>query len=64
VSCSKPPPEITGDWRLTAALVEILSPADETPAKLPFYAAHQVDELLIVDPQSRTVSWCALVREE
>jgi hypothetical protein len=33
------------------------SPGDETRAKLPFYAAHQVDEVLIVDPQERSVEW-------
>jgi Uma2 family endonuclease len=54
-------PETTGDWRPTAALVvEILSPGDETPEKLPFYAAHDVDELLIVDPRGRSVNWFAL----
>ena len=58
-------PEITGDWRPTAALVvEILSPGDETWAKLPFYAAHDVDELLIVDPQSRTIKWLALEQDD
>jgi hypothetical protein len=42
----------------TAALVlEIVSPGDETWEKLDFYAAHGVDELLIVDPQQKTVSW-------
>lgn len=45
----------------TAALVlEIVSPGDETNDKLPFYAAHQVDEVLIVDPQGRTVEWLGL----
>ena len=45
----------------TAALVvEIVSPGDETWGKLEFYAAHQVDELLIVDPQERTISWLGL----
>lgn len=45
----------------TAALVaEIVSPDDETWKKLEFYAAHEVDELLIVDPQQRTVQWFAL----
>jgi Uma2 family endonuclease len=58
-------PEVTGDWRPTAALVvEILSPGDETPAKLPFYAAHAVEELVIVDPRSRTVRWLALEQRE
>jgi Uma2 family endonuclease len=49
-------------WHPTATLVvEIVSPGDETWEKLPFYAAHQVDELLIVDPQERAVHWLALV---
>jgi hypothetical protein len=49
----------------TAALViEIVSPGDETWEKLPFYAAHQVDEVLIVDPQERTVNWLGLAGEE
>lgn len=48
-------------WNSTAALVvEILSPGDETVEKMPFYAAHRVDELLIVDPADRTVDWLAL----
>jgi Uma2 family endonuclease len=42
----------------TAALVvEIVSPHDETWAKLGFYAEHGVDELLIVDPETRSVTW-------
>ena len=45
----------------TAALViEIVSPGDESWEKLPFYAAHGVGEMLIVDPQQRTVSWLGL----
>jgi Uma2 family endonuclease len=45
----------------TAALViEIVSPDDETWAKLPFYAAHDVEEVLIVDPKQREVHWLAL----
>jgi Uma2 family endonuclease len=45
----------------TAALVvEILSPKDESWAKLPFYAAHDVDEVLIVDPKKRKVHWLGL----
>lgn len=48
-------------WLPTAALiVEIVSPGDETWAKLPFYAAHHVDELLIVEPPERIVRWLAL----
>jgi Uma2 family endonuclease len=41
-------------------VVEIVSPGDESWEKLPFYAAHRVDEVLIVDPQERSVSWLAL----
>ena len=45
----------------TAALVvEIVSPGDESWQKLGFYAAHDVDELLIVDPEQRRVHWLAL----
>jgi Uma2 family endonuclease len=45
-----------GTYAPSAALVlEIVSPGDETWNKLPFDAARQVDELLIVDPQKRTV---------
>lgn len=52
---------LTGVWHRTAALVvEILSPGDETRAKLPFYAAHDVDEVLLVDPDERTVEWLGL----
>jgi Uma2 family endonuclease len=51
----------SGVWHPTAALVlEIVSPGDESWEKLPFYAAHRVDEVLIVDPQERSVSWLAL----
>lgn len=43
-------------WVPTAAMVvEILSSDDETFEKLPFYAAHDVDEVLIVDPASNRV---------
>ena len=52
-------------WYPTAALViEILSPNDETWQKLPFYAAHGVDEVLILDPAERSVHWLALSGEE
>jgi hypothetical protein len=45
----------------TAALAaEIVSPGDDTWQKLDFYAAHRVDELLIVDPQERKVDWLGL----
>jgi Uma2 family endonuclease len=55
----------TGVWHPTAALViEIVSPGDESWEKLPFYAAHDVDEVLIVDPQERSVGWLALEGSE
>lgn len=48
-------------WLPTAALtIEIVSPGDETWQKLPFYAGHDVDEVLIVDPQKRSIDWFAL----
>lgn len=48
-------------WNPTAALaVEIFSPGDESRQKLPFYAAHGVDEMLIVDPATRSIDWLAL----
>jgi Uma2 family endonuclease len=58
-------PGAGGVWLSTAALVvEIVSPGDETWDKLPFYAAHHVDELLIVDPQRRAIDWFALTEGE
>jgi len=54
-------PGAAGVWLATAAvIVEILSPGDESWQKLPFYAEHHVDELLLVDPGQRTVTWLAL----
>jgi Uma2 family endonuclease len=45
----------------TAALVvEIVSPGDESWKKLPFYAAQGVDEVLLVDPVTRSVDWLGL----
>ena len=45
----------------TAALViEIVSPGDESWGKLEFYAGRGIEELLIVDPQEKTVSWLGL----
>jgi Uma2 family endonuclease len=41
-------------------VVEILSPADETEQKLPFYAQHGVEEVVIIDPAARTIRWLAL----
>ena len=49
----------------TAALVVgIVSPNDDTWEKLDFYAAHGVEELLIVDPQAKKVDWMGLVARE
>jgi Uma2 family endonuclease len=54
-------PGAAGVWLTTAALVvEILSPDDESRQKLPFYAEHRVDEVLLVDPTERIVTWLAL----
>jgi Uma2 family endonuclease len=54
-------PGATGVWHSTAAMVvEILSPDDETWQKLPFYAQHDVDEVLVVDPAEHKVTWLAL----
>ena len=54
-----------GVWQRTAALViEIVSPGDESWEKLPFYAAHDVDEVLILDPAKRSVDWLGLTDGE
>jgi Uma2 family endonuclease len=58
-------PGAAGTWLHTAALVvEIVSPGDESWEKLPFYAAHDVDEVLIVDPEKRSVDWLGLSEGE
>lgn len=50
-----------GTWFPTVALVvEIVSPEDETWEKLPFYAAHGVEEVLIVDGEKQSVHWLTL----
>lgn len=50
-----------GTWEHTAPLVvEIVSPGDDTWLKLPHYAAHEVDEVLILDPEERVVHWLGL----
>ena len=38
-----------------AVVVEIVSPDDETYAKLPFYAVHDVDEVMVIDPDGHSV---------
>jgi Uma2 family endonuclease len=51
-------------WFATAALVvEIRSPGDETWEKLPFYAAHRIDEVLVVDPDAHEVHWLVLTKD-
>lgn len=48
-------------WNPTAALaVEGLSWREPASKKLDFYAAHHVDELVIVDRDKRTIQWLAL----
>ena len=55
--CSDAPTET---FVATAAIVvEIVSPGDETFAKLEFYAARNVQEIIIVDPIVRTVTLLA-----
>ena len=50
----------TATWNRTAALVvEIVSPGDESWAKFGFYAEHEIDEVVIVDPGPQRVSWFA-----
>ena len=58
-------PGASGVWHPTAALViEIVSPGDESWHKLPFYAAHDVDEVLIIDPREHSISWLGLENGE
>ena len=48
-------------WYDTALLViEVESPGDESWDKLGFYAAHRVQEVLIVSPDRRSVTWLRL----
>lgn len=48
-------------WFPTLPLVvEIASPGDESWQKLPFYASHGVQEVLIVEPSQRSVHWLVL----
>ncbi len=51
-------PGYASQWNQTAALVvEIVSPGDKSWDKLAFYAAHQVDEVLVVDLKQQRISW-------
>jgi Uma2 family endonuclease len=55
------PQDAEPQWQHTAGLVvEIVSPKDKSRDKFDFYAAHDVDEVMIVDPEKRTVDWFAL----
>lgn len=48
-------------WDPTAALaVEVLSGREPADKKLGFCAAHRVDELVMIDPDQRTVLWLEL----
>jgi Uma2 family endonuclease len=50
-----------GVWQHTAALVvEVVSPGDDSWKKFEFYAAHDIEEILIVDPRKHTVDWLQL----
>jgi Uma2 family endonuclease len=43
-------------WVPTAAVViEVVSPDDETFEKFSFYAEHNVDEIVVADPQARSI---------
>ena len=54
-------PDAEAVYLATAAVVvEIVSPGDETYAKTPFYAAHGVDEMIVVEPDRRQVVVLAL----
>ncbi len=48
----------SGVWLSTAAIVvEVRSPDDESYAKLDFYFAHEVEEVLIVELSTKTIHW-------
>ena len=46
---------------VAAVVVEIVSPDDETFEKLPFYADHGVEEVLVVEPEEHQVRVFGLV---
>lgn len=59
------PSDAEPQWQDTVELaVEIRSPNDDTFKKLDFYAAHNVNELVVVDSDKRTVDWFALTDGE
>jgi Uma2 family endonuclease len=50
-----------GTFLPTAAIVvEVVSPGDESWLKFDFYAAHAVDEVVIVDGDTHTIHWFVL----
>jgi Uma2 family endonuclease len=54
-------PGYAPQWNQTAAVIlEVVSPGDDSRQKLPFYAAHDVDEVVIVDASERSVEWLSL----
>jgi len=58
-------PEYAPQWNQTAALVvEIASPRDDTWEKLAFYAAHRVNEVVIVSLGERRIHWLNLQADE
>lgn len=44
-------------------VLEVLSPDDETYAKFPFFAAHHVREVLVVDPEKHAIDCWTLGRD-
>jgi Uma2 family endonuclease len=59
------PEDAKPQWQDTAAIVvEIMSPRDRSRDKFDFYAAHEVDEVVIVDPDERIVEWLGLADGE
>jgi len=51
------PEDAQAQWQRTVAMVvEIRSRGDDTYKKLPFYAEHQVDEVLVADLAQHTVA--------
>ncbi len=59
------PQDAQPQWQQTAALVvETVSPKDKSWDKFDFYAAHDVDEVLILDPEKRTADWFGLTDGE
>ena len=58
-------PTLRGDQAASAALaVKIVSDAEETPGQLPSCASDHVGELVIIDVETRTVHWFALVADD